>query len=84
MNNNCKEGYHTFERDAFNENRFVCIHCGLERDISIRPPNNNNTPLVFALALLAAYLLVTFNPSLETQVKKQIVNQSQKELINVN
>lgn len=84
MNKNCQEGNHTFERDEFNKNRFVCTHCGAEKDISIQPPKSSNTPLLFAVVLFIIYLITTINQPQEPQLKKPLVERPNNTLKDVN
>ncbi|WP_315789949.1 hypothetical protein [Fischerella sp. JS2] len=53
----CSQGYCPFAKDAHNANRYVCLKCGVERNID----NKFGSFWLLVLALFILYLLLAPN-----------------------
>ncbi|MFH7030176.1 MAG: hypothetical protein ACHBN1_33655 [Heteroscytonema crispum UTEX LB 1556] len=68
----CNQSYCPFAQDAHDANRYVCLKCGVEREID-RYKSSFSSFLLLILGLLISFMLIT---NYEKQNKSQKQNQS--------
>jgi hypothetical protein len=66
----CNPSYCPFAQDTGNPNRYVCLKCGVEREIN-KYPSGLGSFLLLLFVLFIAFQLLASNEKQDTQQKQQ-------------